>query len=108
MTYRAKDSLVHDRQLKSQVLHLNCNLVAGTSDDPAIVSIDNSTLTATEVAIDVKEDVQKVKKAQVVGRTTGAVTAIDAVAVSGSVITITIDGTGLTDVDIEVVYEVVD
>lgn len=106
MSYQAKDSQVHSRQLQAQSFIAECDLVAGTSDAPALVSIDNGTIAATEIAIDVKEPVAKCFKAQVIDRQTGEVAPASSVAVSGSVITITLDATGLADHAVEVCYKI--
>lgn len=106
LAFQAKDSQVLARQLESQHFIAVCDLVNETSDAPALIAIDSSTIGATEVVVDIKEDVEKVFKAQVIDRQTGVVSALTSVAVSGSEITIVLDATGLTDVALELCYKV--
>lgn len=102
----SKDSQVQSKQLEAKRLDLQANLVAGSSEAPAIISIDNSTIAATELVIDVKEDVIKCHKLQVINRATGEAAPLDAApSVSGQEITVTLDATGLSDVCIELVYK---
>ena len=109
-SYEAKDTLVRGAQLKAQSVSVRCDLVAGTSEEPSIVSVDNSTdgLAETSISIDIKEDVKKIHEARVHDRASGQDVAQTAEAsASGSVITIDdVDGTGLDSVTVVVVYEV--
>lgn len=106
MAFQAKDSQVLSRQLEAQSLIAACDLVNETSDAPALISIDSSTIAATEVVIDVKESVEKCFKAQVIDRQTGEASALTSVDIDGSEITLVLDATGLDDVAVEVCYKV--
>lgn len=104
MSY-AKDPKVQDLQLEQKELLLSANLVTASSEAPSLVSIDNSTITATVIEIDVKESVNSVQKVQIVNRATGQHVAIAAApSVSGSVISVTCNGTGLSNICIEVSF----
>lgn len=107
-SYEAKDTLVRGAQLKAQSVSVRCDLVAGTSEEPSIVSVDNSVIAATSISIDIQEDVKKIHEARVHDRASGQDVAQTAEAsASGSVITIDdVDGTGLDSVTVVVVYEV--
>lgn len=108
MSYQAKDSLVLARQLECQEVDVICNAVAATSDAPGIISIDNSTLTATVITLSVGEAVEKAFSVSVHNRATGAVVAIAAapsLAVAQK-ISVTINGTGLTDLAVCFKYKV--
>ena len=105
-SYRAKDALVHGRQLAVQELCVVCDIVNATSDSASIVSIDNSTLTASVVSLNINEDLSKIAKVSVTDRLTGAVQAASSAAINGQAIEVTINGTGLTDVCVEVKYVV--
>jgi hypothetical protein len=101
----SKDPKVQDLQLEQNQLLLSANLVAATSESASLVSIDNSTLTATVISINVKEPIASVQKVQVVNRATGQHVAIAAAPViSGNTVSVTCNGTGLTSVCIEVSY----
>ena len=101
----SKDPKVQDLQLEQKELLLSANLVAGTSESAALVSINNSTLTATVISIDVKEPIASVQKVQVVNKATGQHVAIAAApAVSGNSVSVTCNGTGLSSVCIELSY----
>lgn len=107
-SYEAKDTLVRGAQLKAQSVSVRCDLVAGTSEEPSIVSVDNSVIATTSISIDIQEDVKKIHEARVHNRASGQDVAQSAEAtVSGSVISIdSVDGTGLDSVTVVVVYEV--
>ena len=107
-SYDAKDTLVRAAQLRAQSVSLRADLVAGISEDPSIVAVNNTVLATTSVTIDVKENVKKIYKAEVFDRATGrAVTQTAEATASGSVITIaSVDGTGLGSVTVSVSYEV--
>ena len=101
----SKDPKVQDLQLEQSDLLLSANLVAASSEAPSIVSINNSTIASTVVSIDVKEPISSVQKVQIVNRATGQHVAIAAApVVSGSSVSVTCNGTGLTSVCIEVSY----
>ena len=101
----SKDPKVQDLQLEQSDLLLSANLVAGTSEAPSLVSINNSTIASTVISIDVKEPIASVQKVQIVNRATGQHVAIAAAPViSGSSVSVTCNGTGLTSVCIEVSY----
>lgn len=105
--YPSSNSLNAARQLEAQSIVFDMNAVAATSDH-ANVSIDNSTLTATVVTLDVKQPLKKCFRALVHNRATGAVVAIAAapsLAVANK-ISVTINGTGLTDLAVEFIYAV--
>lgn len=107
MAFQAKDSLILGRQLEAQEVAFTADLVAGRSDLPGRVSINNSTLTATVITLDIEETVSKCFFAEVRNRATGAVVAIAAApTVSGQNISVTCNGTGLTDVAVIVKYKV--
>lgn len=99
-SFQAKDSLVLGQQLKVQTVCCSANLVAATSDAPGIVAIDNSTLTATVITLSVGEPLSAASLCEVRNRATGAVVAIAAapsLAVAQK-ISVTCNGTGLSDV----------
>lgn len=99
-SFQAKDSLVLGQQLKNQEVSAKCDLVAGTSDCPGILEIDNSTIAATVITLTVGEAVSSASLCEVRNRATGAVVAIAAapsLAVAQK-ISVTCDGTGLSDV----------
>lgn len=107
MAFQSKDSLVLGRQLEAQELIVAANLVAGSSDLPAKVSINNSTITATVITLDAGEAVEKCFFAEVRNRATGAVVAIAAApSVVGSQISVTCNATGLSDVAVCVKFKV--
>lgn len=106
-SYRAKDSLVQSRQLEVQEIAAQCDLVAGTSDAPSLVSIDNSTIADTVITFDAGESVSKCFFAEVRNRATGAIVALEgAPSVSGQEISVQVDGTGLSNVCLIVKYKV--
>jgi hypothetical protein len=101
----AKDPKVQDLQLEQSQLLLSANLVAGTSESAALVSIDNATIASTVIVVNVKEPIVSVQKVQIVNRATGQHVAIAAApVVSGNTVSVTCNGTGLTSVCIEVNY----
>lgn len=102
MSY-AKDPKVQDLILEQKSLHIKADLVAGSSEAVSLVSIDNSTIAATVIEIDVKEDVSSCEKLEVIDRSTGQAVSLDAApSVSNSVISVTLDATALSDVCISV------
>jgi hypothetical protein len=101
----SKDPKVQDLQIEQKELLLVANLTTATSEAASLVSIDNSTLTATVISINVKEPINSVQKVVVVNRTTGQHVAITAApAISGNSVSVTCNGTSLTSVCIEVSY----
>ena len=107
-SFQAKDSLVLGRQLECQEVSAVCNLVAATSDAPAIIAIDNSTIADTVITLSVNEPVEKCFFAEVRNRATGAIVALEAVpslAVAQK-ISVQVDGTGLTSVCVTFKYKV--
>jgi hypothetical protein len=107
MAYQAKDSLVLGRQLECQEVVAQCDLVAGTSDAPGIIAIDNSTIADTTITLDVGEAVSKCFLAEVRNRETGAIVALEAEpAVSDETIELQVDGTGLDNVCVVFKYKV--
>ena len=101
----SKDPKVQDLQIEQKELLLVANLTTATSEAASLVSIDNSTLTATVISINVKEPILSVQKVVVVNRATGQHVAITAVpAISGNSVSVTCNGTSLTSVCIEVSY----
>lgn len=107
-SFRAKDSLVESRQLEAQEVCAQCNLVAGTSDAPGIIAIDNSTIADTVITLTVSEPIAKCFFAEVRNRATGAIVALEgapSLAVAQK-ISVQVDGTGLTDVCVIMKYKV--
>lgn len=106
--FQAKDSLVLGRQLEVQEVQAKCDLTAATSDAPGIIAIDNSTLTATVITLTVGEVISSAFLCEVRNRATGAVVAIAAapsLAVAQK-ISVTCNGTGLSDVVVIFRYKV--
>lgn len=106
MSYQSKDSNLAARQLEAQSAISKCNLVTEVSDLPSNIEIDNSTLTATVITLDVAAPVKSCLVAKVTNRATGAVVALAAapdVSVANK-ISVTVNGTGLTDVAVEFIY----
>ncbi len=106
--YDSKDSEVLGRQLEDQRIISVCNLVTEVTDLPVNITIDNSTLTATVITLDVKEPLKKCFEVSVKNRATGAIVALAAapsLAVAQK-ISVTVNGTGLTDVVVEFSYAV--
>lgn len=101
----SKDPKVQDLQLEQSELLLSANLVAGTSEAPSLVSINNATIASTVISIDVKQPISSVQKVQIVNRATGQHVAIAAApSISGNSVSVTCNGTGLTSVCIELSY----
>ena len=100
----SKDSQVLDRQLEQKTLLLKADLVAQTSEAAALVSM-SGLIAARTISIDVKEAVTSCQKVQIVNRATGSNAGLaGAPSVVGSVISVTLDATGLSDVCICVDY----
>jgi len=108
MAFQAKEPQVHQRQLEAQEVIATCDLVAGKSDAPQLVSIDNSTITAAVITIDIQEPIAKCFFAEVRNRATGAIVALAAAPslATAKKISVTVNGTGLSDVAVRVVYKV--
>lgn len=106
--YDSKDSEVLGRQLEDQRIISVCNLVTAVTDLPVNIVINNATLTATVITLDVKEPLKKCFEVSVKNRATGAIVALAAapsLAVAQK-ISVTVNGTGLTDVVVEFSYAV--
>jgi hypothetical protein len=104
MFTQSKDEQVLSRQLRQKNLQLKANLVAQTSEAPAIISLSGALATRT-ITIDVKEPVESCQQVQIVDRATGQSVAISAAPViSGNTIAVTLDATGLSDVCISADY----
>lgn len=107
-SFQAKDSLVLGQQLKVQEVSAKCSLVAGTSDCPGIIAINNTSIAATVITLSVGEDVASASLCEVRNRVTGAIVATAAapsLAVAQK-ISVTCDGTALTDVVVIFRYSV--
>ena len=108
MSYSPIDSELAARQLEAQVVCVSVNAVAGSSDLPSNVAIDNSTIATTAIVLSVNEVVKKCFSVKVINRATGAVVPLLA-APSLSVakkVSISVNGTGLTDLAVEFTYAV--
>ena len=110
----SKDAKIESLQIRQEDLLVIANLVTASSDGEGIVEIDNSTLSATVINIDIKEPVKKVQKVQVINRATGESialaaapvvtdTSVDGKVVSSS-ISVTCDGAPGASVCIHVSY----
>lgn len=99
MAYQAKQSQVLSQQLKKQEVSCTVDLVAGTSDCPSIVTIDNSTIAATVITLTVGEVISSASLCEVRNRATGAILATaDAPSLAvAQKISVTVDGTGAED-----------
>jgi len=107
-TYDSKDSEVLGRQLEDQRIVAVCNFVTAKTDLPVNVTINNTTLAASVITLDVKEPVKKCFAVNITNRVTGAVvvhTAAPSLAVAQK-ISVTLDGTALTDACVEFIYAV--
>ena len=107
-TYDSKDSEVLGRQLEDQRIVSVCNLVTAASDLPINITINNTSLAATVITLDVKEPVKKCFEVRVTNRATGAIiplAAVPSVAVANK-ISVTVDGTAQTNVNVEFIYAV--
>ena len=108
MAYQSKDAGLSARELESQSCVAEANLVAGSSDLPSNISIDNSTIAATVITLSVNEVVGKCYAFKVSNRITGAIVstaAAPSTAVAQKISAI-VNGTGLTDVIIQVIFSV--
>ena len=104
MFTHSKDPQVLDRQLEQKSLLLKADLVAQTSEAASIVSM-SGLIAARTISIDVKEAVRSVEKVQIVNRSNGSNAGISAApSASGTVISVTLDATGLSDVCIVIDY----
>lgn len=118
----SKDPKIQDMRLEQRSLSISANLTASdvvgglkaaSSEAPSVVAISGA-LATRSIAIDIKEPVKSCQKVQVINKATGEVEpllsapAISNVVVDGKVvsssITVTCDGTGLSDACIEVSY----
>jgi hypothetical protein len=122
-TYQAKDSQVQSRQLEAQTIEFNCNLVAGSSDLPTVVTVDNSTLATTLITLAVLEPLTKCYFAEVRNRITGAVVPLLAAPLltNATVVTppgptpsstypeavqLSVNGTALTDCFVRITFKI--
>lgn len=109
-SFEAKDSAVRSAQLKVQSVMVKCDLEAGTSQEPAVVSISGEATATCSIVFDIKEEIDGVVKAVVTDNSDGSVVAQSAAAVvSGTTITVgDVDAStpDLSDVTVEVHYKV--
>lgn len=106
-SFQSKDILIAGRQLEAQSVCSVINAVAGTSDLPSRVTIDNSTIAATVVTVDLGETVDKCFLADLRVRSTGAILAIAAApTVSTTTIAVTFNGTGQTSLCLSLTYKI--
>jgi hypothetical protein len=104
MSTVSKDSQVEAKQLEQKSLALEANLVAASSEAPALLSI-TGVLADRILAIDTKEPVKSVQCVRVTNKATGAIVALEAApSISANTISVQVDGTGLSSVCIEVLY----
>lgn len=103
MSYQSKDSELAARQLAAQEVCVTVNAVAGSSDLPNNVVVDNTAIAATVITLSVNEVVAKCLSVKVINRATGAIVALagaPSLAVAQK-ISVTIDGTAQTDLAVE-------
>ena len=122
-TYQAKDSQVQTRQLEAQTIRFNVNAVAGSSDLPTVVTIDNTTIATTLITLAVLEPLTKCYFAEVRNRVTGAIVPLLAAPVltNSTIVTppgptpsatypeaiqVSVNGTGLTDLHVCIVFKI--
>lgn len=108
MSYQSKDSQLAARELEVQPVCVEANLVAGTSDLASNIIINNTTIAATTITFLASEVIKTCYYIKVSNRVTGAIVATTAapdVSVAQRA-TVTVNGTGLTDVIVEVKYSV--
>jgi hypothetical protein len=100
--YYSSNEVLAKRQLESQSLKVNCNLVAATSDLPSKLTIANGTIGATVVTLQLGEEIEKVQHVQVHNKATGAILAfgVAPAIASSSTITFTVDGTAQTSLSV--------
>lgn len=106
--YDSKDSEILGRQLEDQRIISVCNLVTAASDLPVNIVVDNSTIATTVITLDIEESIKKCFEVSVKNRITGAIVpllAAPSLAVAQK-ISVTVNGTGLTDVVVEFSYAV--
>jgi hypothetical protein len=113
LSVQSKDPKVQDLQLEQKHLSISANLTAvdvvgglkaASSEAASIVAI-SGVLATRSIAIDVKEPVMSVQKVQVINKATGEIEPLlSAAVIAGNIITVTCDGTGLSDACIEVLY----
>lgn len=109
----SKDSKVQDLRIEQRSLSISANLTAvdvvgglkaASSEAASLVAISGA-LATRSIAIDVKEPVKSLQKVQVINKATGEIKALlSAPVILGNVITVTCDGTGLSDACIEVSF----
>lgn len=98
-SFQAKEPLVLSSQLDVQEVCATVNIVAGTSNSPGIIAIDNSTIAASVITLTVGEVIQYASLCEVRNRATGAILATAAapsLAVAQK-ISVTVNGTGAAD-----------
>lgn len=108
MAYQSLDAQIAERELAGQTICAKADLVAGSSDLPTNIVIDNSTIAATTITFLASEHIKTCYHIYVTDRTTSAIvptTAAPDVSVDKQA-TVTVDGTALSDVLIEVRYSV--
>jgi len=109
----SKDPKIQDLRLEQRSLAISANLTAvdvvgglkaASSEAASVVAISGA-LATRSIAIDVKEAVRSVQKVQVINKATGEIEPLlSAPVISSNTITVTCDGTGLSDACIEVLY----
>jgi hypothetical protein len=110
--YQAKDWELSERQLSAQTVVYTGNLSTGVgnTDLNASVLVDNTSITATTIALTVSEPVSKCFRVTVRNRVTGAnvpLAAAPSISVN-NIISVILDASGLTNVVIEFVYSTMD
>lgn len=108
-SFESQDTLVRSVQLKVQSVMISADLEAGTTEDPAMVTITNGGSADVTIEVDIAEDVKKVHKVTIYDRVLGTAAAqLLAPVFSGSVIEAHVDASALAldDCSVEVHYEV--
>jgi hypothetical protein len=108
MSYQAQNEILAGRQLEAQSIVFTADLPSATSDLPGAVVIDSSTIASTTITLNVGEDLAKFFIAEVRNRATGASATLTSVALDGTAkkVVITLNGTGLSNVCVKIVYKV--
>lgn len=106
-SYQSKDELIHGRQLDAKSVSTVANLVAGTSDLPGRLEINNTTIAATVVTLDIGEPVRAFFKITAHNRLTGAnIPFLSApTLLLPNKLIVVLNGTGQTSVDFEFVFQ---
>lgn len=106
-SYDSKDSDILGRELDKQEIIVIANLVSGKNDLDTNVDINNTSLAATIISLDVKEPIRTAFIIKVTNRATGAIVpTASAPVVAGQLMSVTLDATGLTDVCIQFYFAV--